>query len=386
MPFRAWFGSQTLYTFPSLFGFFKAYYTLEHPPGSDRSCMFEQETEKAFKEKAFGGKGLDRKDFPQKFAGLTSKPEPVGVSGHRSRFEDPKQRQLMLAALALLMVALCFVLYRDRDFWFPDAQEAQLEDPAETAPASAPAAATPAPSAPNSSNLVASGSDASTSLVSPPMPARGAKSSHHASTRTGVATAHSNVSTTEAFTPVDPGAPDPPPAVVSNRTVLPPLNVEVVAGDTHRTLRPGTNSVRVDLSPGAKNQSQNQPTTEVPAAAAPDITTPAVEVPDTTATVTSNASERVQMSPDTEEVVSHPVKPGYPLLARQMKVQGSVILRALIGKDGMIQDLHVLSGPHILASAAQDAVRQWHFKPHYEGDEAVETQAKITVNFTISTN
>jgi len=44
-----------------------------------------------------------------------------------------------------------------------------------------------------------------------------------------------------------------------------------------------------------------------------------------------------------------------------------------------IQDLHVLSGPTILASAAQDAVRQWHFKPHYQGAEAVETQAKITV-------
>jgi protein TonB len=80
------------------------------------------------------------------------------------------------------------------------------------------------------------------------------------------------------------------------------------------------------------------------------------------------------------------VKPSYPLLARQMKVQGSVILQALIGKDGIIQNLRVVSGPRILASAAEDAVRQWHFKPHLEGREAVETQAKITVNFTISTN
>src|ERR1700730_12161200 len=71
---------------------------------------------------------------------------------------------------------------------------------------------------------------------------------------------------------------------------------------------------------------------------------------------------------------------------RQMKVQGSVVLQALIGKDGIIQNLRVVSGPRILASAAEDAVRQWHFKPHFEGTEAVETQAKITVNFTISTN
>jgi protein TonB len=69
-----------------------------------------------------------------------------------------------------------------------------------------------------------------------------------------------------------------------------------------------------------------------------------------------------------------------------MKVQGSVILQALIGRDGAIQNLHVVSGPPILAGAAEQAVRQWRFKPHYLGNEAVETQANITVNFTISTN
>jgi protein TonB len=102
--------------------------------------------------------------------------------------------------------------------------------------------------------------------------------------------------------------------------------------------------------------------------------------------VTSNAAERVQMSTDASEIITSPVKPNYPLLARQMKVQGSVILQALIGRDGVIQNLRVVSGPHILAAAAEDAVRQWHFKPHFQGAEAVETQAKITVNFTISTN
>ncbi len=104
------------------------------------------------------------------------------------------------------------------------------------------------------------------------------------------------------------------------------------------------------------------------------------------ATLTSDAAERVQMSAVAAEIVARPVKPDYPLLARQMKVQGSVILKALIGRDGIIQNLRVVSGPRILASAAEDAVRQWHFKPHLEGSEAVETEAKITVNFTISTN
>jgi protein TonB len=74
------------------------------------------------------------------------------------------------------------------------------------------------------------------------------------------------------------------------------------------------------------------------------------------------------------------------MLAREMKVQGSVILLAMISREGSIQDLRVLSGPPILAGAAREAVKQWHFKPHFEGAETVETVAKVTVNFTISTN
>jgi protein TonB len=69
-----------------------------------------------------------------------------------------------------------------------------------------------------------------------------------------------------------------------------------------------------------------------------------------------------------------------------MKVQGSVVLQALIGRDGNIEDLHVVSGPAILSSAAMQAVKQWRFRPYYLSGEPVETQARITVNFTISTN
>jgi len=98
------------------------------------------------------------------------------------------------------------------------------------------------------------------------------------------------------------------------------------------------------------------------------------------------AAERVEVSANAADLVTHSVTPGYPTLARQMKVQGSVIMLAVIGRDGLIQELRLLSGPPILAGAAQEAVRQWHFKPHYIGEDPVETQAKITVNFTISTN
>ena len=99
----------------------------------------------------------------------------------------------------------------------------------------------------------------------------------------------------------------------------------------------------------------------------------------------TNATAQVRLSPGTAEVVSHPVDPNYPMLAKQMKVQGSVVLQALIGKDGNIQDLQVLSGPAILSAAAREAVKQWRFKPYLEAGQPVETEARITVNFTIST-
>jgi protein TonB len=276
--------------------------------------------------------------------------------------QDPKQRKLMVGSLCLLLLALGIVLWRNSDFWFPDSQEdtqeVESDQPVESSPSPADNLASAQPSAAS------------------PRHAASAKSKHHV--------------VAAAKTPDEPVA--PPPPVVTTRTVLPPLEVEVVAGDKRRTIRPGSSSVRVDLQPDAPSQEVTTPTVSGPTVTEHAIAESAVTEPvvtadsQTAAKVTNEAAEHVQMSASASEVVSSPVRPNYPLLARQMKVQGSVILQALISKDGAIQNLRVVSGPHILANAAQDAVRQWHFKPHFEGSEAVETQAKITVNFTISTN
>jgi TonB family protein len=256
--------------------------------------------------------------------------EPRRIAAH-----DPKQRKLMLGSLCLLLLALSIVLWHDRDFWLPDEPDADSDQPAETTPI---AKATSQPGA---------------------------------APKAAVVTKPKHQVTAQVNKPAAPAPTAPLAAATAARTVLPPLEVEVVAGDTHRTIRPGSSSVRVDLQPGAPTQT---------------VTEPAITETETAANVTSNAAEHMEISANASDIVSRPVRPNYPLLARQMKVEGSVILQALIGKDGIIQNLRVVSGPHILASAAQDAVRQWHFKPHFQGSEAVETEAKITVNFTISTN
>jgi protein TonB len=98
-----------------------------------------------------------------------------------------------------------------------------------------------------------------------------------------------------------------------------------------------------------------------------------------------NAAERDSHSLQKMETVVRPADPIYPVLAQQMKVQGSVVLQARIGKDGSVQSLQVVSGPEILANAALEAVRQWRFKPAYEVGRAIPAEARITVNFTIST-
>jgi len=260
-------------------------------------------------------------------------------AGERLTANDARQGRLMVVALILLLAVLGLAIYANREFWFQDVQEADSNQPADVSP---PATAPVQPS------------PLEAKAATPGKPKR------------------------RAALEAKPAAPEASSGAIAatattNRTVLPPLEVEVVAGDQHSRIRPGTNSVRVDLQPGAPTQNAS----DIVSAGSPSKTA---------AAVTSDAAERVQMSADTTEVVSRPVRPGYPLLARQMKVQGSVILQALIGRDGVIQDLRVVSGPPILAIAAQTAVRQWRFKPHFQGSEAVETQAKITVNFTISTN
>ena len=249
----------------------------------------------------------------------------------------------MLAALLLLLISLTAVLYRDRDFWFPDTEEAddQLLSPppqAQDTQANVPAKA----------------------VVPEPQTQKKKRRKHAAVNK------KSEVSSDPSPTP------SAGPSVTTTRTVLPPLEVEVVAGDARRTVRPGTNAVHVDLQRSTSGQS---------VASIPDETT---ETPARDATPTA---QRASISTDAAaSLVSHSVKPDYPMLARQMRVQGSVVLQALIGRDGLIQNLRILSGPPILATAAEEAVRQWHFKPHYVGSEPVETRANITVNFTISTN
>lgn len=84
-------------------------------------------------------------------------------------------------------------------------------------------------------------------------------------------------------------------------------------------------------------------------------------------------------------LISQPM-PVYPPLARQARIQGSVVLHAIISKDGRVEQLSVISGHPLLIQAALDAVRQWRYHPTLLNNEPVEVDTTITVSFTMGGN
>ena len=80
----------------------------------------------------------------------------------------------------------------------------------------------------------------------------------------------------------------------------------------------------------------------------------------------------------------HDVPPQYPPEAGRARIEGAVVLMAVIGADGRVIDVQVESGLPILAQAAIDAVKQWRYKPYTINGEPVEVDSRITINFTLS--
>jgi TonB family protein len=85
----------------------------------------------------------------------------------------------------------------------------------------------------------------------------------------------------------------------------------------------------------------------------------------------------------TQGLLLHGVAPVYPAEAKMRHIQGKVVLKAVIGKDGKIKELEPLSGPHELVLAAVGAVQQWRYRPYLLQGEPVEIETQVTVNFVL---
>jgi TonB family protein len=253
---------------------------------------------------------------------------------------DTQSRRLLIA-LALLLVVLAAVVARNSDFWFG------TEEVADAGSVTSLAASNPAPAVFPIHTQKAD--------TQPEAVAKTERERHFAK-----ALAASQSVTAKA---VQPDAAEPvAPVVASQRVVLPPLDVEVVAGDKHSTIHPGSNAVVTGIP-----ADPNRPTALNASAG----------------NVAVNASQQERLSAVGSPELRQTIEGTYPALGQHSRVQGSVVLEAVIGSDGVIEGLRVISGPSILSGAAQQAVRQWRFKPYLQNGHAVETKCTVTVNFSI---
>jgi protein TonB len=95
--------------------------------------------------------------------------------------------------------------------------------------------------------------------------------------------------------------------------------------------------------------------------------------------------QRVRVSAGvTSGLLVRKVNPNYPPLARQARIQGTVVLHAVISKDGSIENLTLVSGHPMLAPSAIEAVKQWKYKPYLLNGEPVEVDTEVQVNFTLA--
>ncbi len=94
----------------------------------------------------------------------------------------------------------------------------------------------------------------------------------------------------------------------------------------------------------------------------------------------------LRLSHMSEGDLIHKIQPTYPALARSARIQGIVVLQAVISKQGTIENVTVLTGHPLLIPAAIAAVRQWRYRPYILNNEPVEVETQITVNFSLAGN
>jgi protein TonB len=96
------------------------------------------------------------------------------------------------------------------------------------------------------------------------------------------------------------------------------------------------------------------------------------------------APQRVRVGGNVQQArMVRMIQPTYPAIAKQAHIQGTVVLHAIIAKDGTVQELQLMGGPPLLVKAAMDAVRQWRYQPTLLNGDPVEVDTTISVIFSL---
>jgi TonB family protein len=110
-----------------------------------------------------------------------------------------------------------------------------------------------------------------------------------------------------------------------------------------------------------------------------------VPLPAAQATTANDNPQRIRVGGNVQAAnLLVKVTPAYPPLAKQARIQGTVRFTVIIGKDGSIENMELISGHPLLVPSATDAVRQWVYKPTLLNGQPVEVMTQVDVNYTLS--
>jgi protein TonB len=172
--------------------------------------------------------------------------------------------------------------------------------------------------------------------------------------------------------------PKPPvPVVVERESAA--WSSSVAIPSVMRPLLPGLHPIVGDPPPLALIGSGMQMTGALPSGIVGSGSGPVVSV----------APERAPVRPLTvstgvlQGMLIAPIRPVYPVIAKAAGVQGTVVVEAVISRQGTIESLRVVSGPQMLQNAALDAIREARYRPFRLNGEPTEVQTTITVNFRL---
>lgn len=163
----------------------------------------------------------------------------------------------------------------------------------------------------------------------------------------------------------------PAGAVVSARSITAPLRIPAHVGEDGG---PGVSSTSTVGNPSSTED------VEIPGWVPLGPTARVLPPP-----LPPTRSRPVQLSQGVTQglLVSAP-KPVYPQAAKVARIQGDVQLRAVISRNGEIEQLQVASGNPLLVTAAMDAVRRWKYRPYLLNGAPTEVETEITVRFVLS--
>jgi TonB family protein len=162
-------------------------------------------------------------------------------------------------------------------------------------------------------------------------------------------------------------------------------NVEVVRGDPILAEAAVKAAKQWEFKPFVKNGKAITVTTQIPFDFAfSDRVEDAKATKDDNAAPDANVPKRVRVAGGviTGNIV-HRVTPVYPHEAKQNRIEGTVVLRAIIDKEGSVASLEPISGPKELIPASIGAVQQWRYRPYILNGEPVEVETTVTVNFQL---